>query len=129
DIDAAILATLTDADLKELGVASLGHRRKLLQAIDLVAGRAASTASGIPTPPASTPTMPRHLAERILAARESLVGERKAVTVLFADVHGSFALIEGLDPEQTAALLSPVIDAMVNAVHRFEGTVNKVQGD
>ncbi|MSP81538.1 MAG: adenylate/guanylate cyclase domain-containing protein [Alphaproteobacteria bacterium] len=120
DIDRATLATLTDADLKELGVASLGHRKKLLQAIALLGPH--------PSPSAASYT-PRHLAERILAARDTLVGERKEVTVLFADVQGSLSLIEGLDPEQSAARLAPVIEAMMAAVHRFEGTVNKVQGD
>src|SRR4051794_32595002 len=95
DIDGDILATLTDADLRELGVASLGHRKKVLQAISLFAAPAELGASSAPRQ-ASPPNIPRHLAERILAARETLIGERKAVTVLFADIHGSFALIEDL---------------------------------
>jgi class 3 adenylate cyclase/pimeloyl-ACP methyl ester carboxylesterase/tetratricopeptide (TPR) repeat protein len=72
---------------------------------------------------------PTHLAERILASRSDLEGERKQVTVLFADIKGSTELIEGLDAEQAAERLRPALKAMVGAVHRYEGTVNKVQGD
>ena len=72
---------------------------------------------------------PKHLAERILSARSALQGERKQVTVLFADIKGSTGLIEGLDAEQAAQRLEPALRAMMDAVHRFEGTVNKVQGD
>ena len=53
---------------------------------------------------------PRHLAERILANRESLEGERKQVTVLFADIKGSTELIADLDPEEADRLFNPVID-------------------
>jgi class 3 adenylate cyclase len=72
---------------------------------------------------------PKYLAERILSARGSLEGERKQVTVLFADIAGSTELIEGLDAEQAAQRLEPALEAMMDAVHRYEGTVNKVQGD
>src|SRR5215471_19212014 len=72
---------------------------------------------------------PLHLAEKILAARADLAGERKQVTVLFADVTGSTALIQGLDPEEAGQVLTPAVQAMVDAVHRFEGTVNRVHGD
>src|SRR5215212_6249634 len=72
---------------------------------------------------------PRHLADRILASRASLEGERKQVTVLFADVVGSTELIQDLDPEEAKALLEPAVRAMIEAVHRFEGTVCRVMGD
>jgi class 3 adenylate cyclase len=72
---------------------------------------------------------PGHLAERILANRESLEGERKQVTVLFADIKGSTELIADLDPEEADRLLNPVIDCMMEAVHRYEGTVTRVMGD
>ena len=72
---------------------------------------------------------PLHLAEKILAARADLAGERKQVTVLFADVTGSTALIQGLDPEEAGQVLTPAVQAMVDAVHHFEGTVNRVHGD
>jgi class 3 adenylate cyclase/tetratricopeptide (TPR) repeat protein len=72
---------------------------------------------------------PSHLVERVLRSRAALEGERKQVTVLFADIRGSFGLIEGGDPEEVQALLDAVLGAMIEAVHRFEGTVNQVLGD
>ena len=72
---------------------------------------------------------PQHLAERILSARGSIEGERKQVTVLFADITGSLELIRGSDPEHVQALLDSAIRQMIEAVHRYEGTVNKVLGD
>src|SRR6185369_15543912 len=76
------------------------------------------------TPPAVGPAprayTPRHLAERIFSARADLEGERKHVTVMFADIKGSTELIEGLDPEEARTLLEPAVRAMLSAVHRFE---------
>src|SRR5215831_9571649 len=72
---------------------------------------------------------PRHLARKILLARDGLVGERKQVTVLFADLKGSMELIVQRDPEEANALLAPVLERMMEAVHRYEGTVNQVMGD
>jgi class 3 adenylate cyclase len=79
-------------------------------------------------PPPQTYT-PVHLAEKILTARTALEGEHKQVTVLFADLKGSTELIRDLDPEQARAILDPALQAMMDAVHRFEGTVNQVMGD
>jgi class 3 adenylate cyclase/tetratricopeptide (TPR) repeat protein len=72
---------------------------------------------------------PAHLAEKILTARPALAGERKQVTVLFADLKDSTELIRGLDPEAAQQLLDPALHHMMDAVHRFEGTVNQVLGD
>ena len=72
---------------------------------------------------------PRHLAEKILSSRSGLEGERKQVTVLFADLKGSLELLADRDPEQARALLDPVLQLMMDAVHRYEGTVNQVMGD
>jgi tetratricopeptide (TPR) repeat protein len=72
---------------------------------------------------------PAHLAEQILAARSTLAGERKQVTVLFADLQGSTELIADLDPEAAQRLLDPALHCMMDAVHRYEGTVNQVLGD
>jgi class 3 adenylate cyclase/tetratricopeptide (TPR) repeat protein len=72
---------------------------------------------------------PRHLAEKILTSRAALQGERKQVTVLFADMKGSLELLADRDPEEARMLLDPVIEAMMEAVHRYEGTVNQVMGD
>jgi class 3 adenylate cyclase/tetratricopeptide (TPR) repeat protein len=72
---------------------------------------------------------PQHLAEKILQSQAALEGERKQVTVLFADIKDSTELIRGLDPEAAQQLLDPAIHIMMDAVHRFEGTVNQVLGD
>jgi class 3 adenylate cyclase/tetratricopeptide (TPR) repeat protein len=96
-----------------------------------------------PPPPASAPAAvqahppdggpraytPPHLAEKILMARPVLEGERKQVTVLFADLKDSTELIHGLDPEAAQQLLDPALHRMMDTVHRFEGTVNQVLGD
>jgi class 3 adenylate cyclase/tetratricopeptide (TPR) repeat protein len=72
---------------------------------------------------------PRHLAERILTERAAVEGERKQVTILFADLKGSLELVADRDPEDARELLDPVLDRMIEAVHRYEGTVNQVMGD
>jgi len=72
---------------------------------------------------------PTHLAERILTSRGALEGERKQVTVLFADLKGSLELLADRDPEEARKLLDPVLERMMEAVHRYEGTVNQVMGD
>ena len=78
------------------------------------------------TPRAYTP---KHLAEKILTSKSSLEGERKQVTVLFADMKGSMELLADRDPEEARKLLDPVIEHMMEAVHRYEGTVNNILGD
>jgi class 3 adenylate cyclase/tetratricopeptide (TPR) repeat protein len=72
---------------------------------------------------------PKHLAERILTSKAALEGERKQVTVLFADLKGSMELLADRDPEEARKLLDPVLERMMEAVHRYEGTVNQVMGD
>ncbi|MBI3372798.1 MAG: AAA family ATPase [Betaproteobacteria bacterium] len=72
---------------------------------------------------------PRHLAERILQSKQALEGERKQVTVLFADMKGSMELLADRDPEDARKLLDPVLERMMEAVHHYEGTVNQVMGD
>ena len=71
---------------------------------------------------------PKHLAEKILTSRSALEGERKQVTVLFADLKGSMELLADRDPEEARKLLDPVLEHMMEAVHRYEGTVNQVMG-
>jgi class 3 adenylate cyclase len=72
---------------------------------------------------------PKHLAEKILTSRAALEGERKHVTVLFADLKGSMELLADRDPEEARKILDPVLAHMMDAVHRYEGTVNQVMGD
>ncbi len=127
DIDGELLRGLTADDLKELGIASFGHRKRLLAAI---AGLGPDGgARPAPEPAAPAAYTPRHLAERILGARSALEGERKQVTVLFADVKGSLALIEHADPEDARRILDAALGVMIDGVHRYEGTVNRILGD
>src|SRR5690349_7821026 len=79
--------------------------------------------------PAAASLTPAHLAERILASRGAIEGERKLVTVMFADILGSLELIAGRDPEQAQTILDSLLREMIAAVHRYEGTVNQVLGD
>jgi class 3 adenylate cyclase/tetratricopeptide (TPR) repeat protein len=72
---------------------------------------------------------PKHLAEKILTSKSALEGERKQVTVLFADLKGSMELLADRDPEEARKLLDPVLERMMEAIHRYEGTVNQVMGD
>jgi hypothetical protein len=72
---------------------------------------------------------PQHLAEKILTSKAALEGERKQVTVLFADLKGSMELLAERDPEEARKILDPVLEHMMEAVHRYEGTVNQVMGD
>src|SRR6266508_2618376 len=72
---------------------------------------------------------PKHLAEKILTSKAALEGERKQATVLFADLKGSMELLADRDPEEARKILDPVLDRMMEAVHRYEGTVNQVMGD
>ena len=94
-----------------------------------------STQPLIPNPQPPAAYTPRHLAERIraeqiaLEARGSPEGERKTITALFADLKGSTALIEGLDPEEARALIDPALHLMMDAVHRYEGYVAQALGD
>src|SRR5262245_39968405 len=72
---------------------------------------------------------PKHLVEKILTSKSALEGERKQVTVLFADLKGSMELLADRDPEEARKILDPVLERMMEAVHRYEGTVNQVMGD
>ena len=72
---------------------------------------------------------PKHLAEKILTSRSAIEGERKQITVLFADLKGSMELLADRDPEDACKLLDAVVARMMQAVHHFEGTVSEVRGD
>jgi class 3 adenylate cyclase/tetratricopeptide (TPR) repeat protein len=72
---------------------------------------------------------PEHLAQKIRTSRSALEGERKQITVLFSDVKGSMELIADRDPEEARILLDSIMELMMDAVHRYEGTVNQVAGD
>lgn len=101
---------------------------------------ASRPAMGSVASPARTPSLdeklaqlqgylPRHLADKILANRGRLAGERKLVTVLFTDVAGYTALSEQLGEESLFALMDEVYELLIHEVHRYEGTVNELTGD
>ena len=87
--------------------------------------------AGVPAAPARDPRSytPKHLADKILTSRSALEGERKQVTVLFADVKGSMELAEQVDPEEWHGILDRFFQILADGVHRFEGTVNQYTGD
>ena len=89
-------------------------------------GLSTSTQSPFGSPETYTP---KHLARKILNSKAALEGERKQVTVLFADLKGSMELLADRDPEEARKLLDPVLEHMMEAVHHYEGTVSQVAGD
>ena len=72
---------------------------------------------------------PKHLAEKILTTRSTMEGERKLVTVLFADVAGYTSLSEKLDPEDVHKIMEGCLQLMMNEIHKYEGTINQFTGD
>src|SRR6266540_4116702 len=90
----------------------------------LVLSSPQSSAPSLQPPSSYTP---QHLADRIRAATVT-EGERKMITALFADLKGSTALIEGLDPEEARAIIDPALQLMMDAVHRYEGYVAQALG-
>ena len=96
---------------------------------DAAPAPAAAASSAPPPQPAPLAYTPSYLAEKILTSRGALEGERKQVTVLFADIKDSTELIRDRDPEAAQQLLDPALRHMMDAVHRYEGTVNQVLGD
>jgi class 3 adenylate cyclase len=119
DIDEAILPNLTAEDLKELGIASLGHRRKLLDAIAALrtdAGMKASSADGTTAPCATN-----------VSAEDR--AERRPVTVMFSDLVGSTALSARMDLEDLREVISGYQKCVADTVHRYDGFVAKYLGD
>ena len=131
EIDLDALGLLDDDDLIALGL-PLGPRRKLLRAVAEIGGARAGgieDTSSEPAAPVSAPSSPGDLARRALMSQHAAEGERKLITILFADLRGSSSLIDGLDAEASVDRLRPAVEAMTQAVQRFDGTVNRVQGD
>jgi class 3 adenylate cyclase/tetratricopeptide (TPR) repeat protein len=87
--------------------------------------------AGAPERPARDPRSytPAHLSERILTSRSALEGERKQVTVLFADVQGSMDIAESVDAEEWHRILDGFFAILADGIHRFEGTINQFTGD
>jgi class 3 adenylate cyclase/tetratricopeptide (TPR) repeat protein len=109
-----------------------GQRLAVDEDGDVLVWTGGTTSAAVPTgeqPRAPLSHTPTHLAEKILSSKGALEGERKQVTVLFADLKGSMELLADRDPEEARQLLDPVLEHMMAAVHRYEGTVNQVMGD
>src|SRR5882724_1492435 len=93
---------------------------------DVAAGFKPAATRASRSPSAYTP---KHLADKILQSKSALEGERKQVTVLFADVKGSMELAEQVDPEEWHKIMDRFFAILAEGVHRFEGTVNQYTGD
>src|SRR5271169_6755030 len=115
DIDFAILRDLTDQDLEKIGVASLGHRRKLLRAIADLEG----IEKNAPVVAAAAP----------VARQPHDTAERRQVTVMFSDLVGSTALSARMDPEDLREVISAYQKCVAETVRRFGGFVAKYMGD
>ena len=119
EIDETVLPGLTAEDLKELGVAALGHRRKLLDAIAALRADASGKAPSVDAvTTSSTPS----------ASPEDRA-ERRQVTVMFSDLVGSTALSTRMDPEDLREVISAYQKCVAETVHRFGGFVAKYMGD
>src|SRR6266567_911534 len=137
-LDEDLLEAVKDELIYAKHLAVDEDNRVLVWAGEQAAASAPSLAPGTPelaSAPATDPEReplsytPQHLAEKILTSRSALEGERKQVTVLFADLKGSMELLADRDPEEARQLLDPVLERMMVAVHRYEGTVNQIMGD
>jgi class 3 adenylate cyclase len=117
DINFSILSDLTDQDLKELGVSSLGHRRQLLRAI----AELTSVEKNAPTPAVAAATA--------VFPQSHDVAERRQVTVMFSDLVGSTALSARIDPEDLREVISVYQKCVAETVQRFGGFVAKYMGD
>ena len=132
DLDEALLEELIE-ELVEIQQVAVREERALAwngAPVD-AAGTAASSVATAPTRVERAPVdyTPKHLADKILQSKSALEGERKQVTVLFADVKGSMDLAEQVDPEQWHRILDRFFQILSDGVHRFEGTINQYTGD
>ena len=129
DVDFTLLPELTDQDLEKIGIASLGHRRKILRAIAALYSTPTAAKPTVPVPEAVAPTPkpPAEGAPRIAAA--SALGERRYLTVMFCDLVGSTTISAQLDPEEWRDLVAAYLDAASAAVTEMGGHVAKKLGD
>src|ERR1700730_1237871 len=115
DIDFTILGDLTDQDLEKIGVASLGHRRKLLRAIaDLKTIQTSAHAAAVAAPAAPLTLQ---------------TAERRQVTVMFSDLVGSTALSARMDPEDLREVIAAYHKCVAATVRQFDGFVAQYLGD
>ena len=117
---------MTDLPCPRCGIANQPSHRFCLGCGQPLGAGVGGPGGRFASPDAYTPA---HLAEKIRTSRGVLEGERKQVTVLFADMQGSLELLADRDPEDARRVLDPVLALLMEAVHRYEGTVNQVLGD
>jgi class 3 adenylate cyclase len=125
DIDGELLGRLTNDDLKDIGVASFGHRKKLLEAIAELGGAATATPASPPVVPAQIPAA----ASPPISAPAEAAGERRYLTVIFCDLVGSTGISAQLDAEEWRDLVGAYLDAASAAVTEMGGHVAKKIGD
>jgi len=125
DIDLELLSRLTNDDLKDIGIASLGHRKKLLEAI---AELGSAPAAALALPSVMPAPIPATVAPSISASVEA-VGERRYLTVMFCDLVGSTGIAARLDAEEWRDLVGAYLDAASAAVAEMGGHVAKKLGD
>ena len=126
DIDGELLGRLTNDDLKDIGVVSFGHRKKLLEAIAALGGAPAAAAASLPVMPA--PILAANAPPLISASIEA-AGERRYLTVMFCDLVGSTGISAQLDAEEWRDLVGAYLDAASAAVAEMGGHVAKKLGD
>ena len=126
DIDIELLGRLTNDDLKEIGVASFGHRKKLLEAIAKLGSASSASPATMPVMPAPIPAAG---APPLVSARVGAAGERRYLTVMFCDLVGSTSISAQLDAEEWRDLVGVYLDAASNAVTEMGGHVAKKLGD
>jgi hypothetical protein len=139
DLTADVLDALKEEliEVKELAVDKDGKMLVWVGEQPVVSSQLSVLSPQFPAPNPQPPVTytPPHLAERIraeqvaLEARGATDGERKTITALFADLKGSTALIEGLDPEEARAIIDPALQLMMDAVHQYDGYVAQALGD
>jgi class 3 adenylate cyclase len=131
DVDAGLLPSLTADDLKDIGVSSVGHRRKLLEAIEKLTEKPeAAIGQADPRPELSSPTSPPGSGQITPPALANVPqAERRQLTVLFCDLVGSTELAKRLDPEEYRELLGTYTRTATLIIGRFEGFVAKYMGD
>jgi class 3 adenylate cyclase/predicted ATPase len=125
DIDIELLGRLTNNDLKDMGIVSLGHRKKLLEAIADLGSAAAARGP----PPGMPAPIPVTVAPPPISAPVEAAGERRHLTVMFCDLVGSTSISAQLDAEEWRDLVGAYIDAASAAVVEMGGHVAKKLGD
>jgi class 3 adenylate cyclase len=124
NIDVAVLPHLTGEDLKEPGVTTVGHRRKLLNAIATLVSKPHDNSGVHPVVSELVPGL-----SRVTSGSVTSAVERRQLTVLFCDLVGSTELARSIDPEEYREVLGTYHQVCADTVRRFEGSVAQYLGD